>query len=101
MCVNESALFLLIWRCFCYCVSVARWQFSPQHLDNSGRFESCLAGKKNISGGWAGGFVADLTNSAKVFFCLADLADFESLFQKNKKIQTFSCHKQIMNKNKK
>jgi hypothetical protein len=85
MCVNESALFLLIWRCFCYCVSVARWQFSPQDLDNSGRFESCLAVKKNISGGWA-----DLTNSAKMFFCLADLADFESLYTKNKKNQTFS-----------
>jgi hypothetical protein len=49
---------------------------------------------------WVGGFVADLTNSAKVFFCLADLVDFESLLTKNKKIQT-SCHKKIKNNNKK
>jgi hypothetical protein len=26
--------------------SVARWRFSPPDFDNSGGFESCLAGKK-------------------------------------------------------
>jgi hypothetical protein len=29
-----------------YGFSVARWRLSPPDLDNSGGFESCLAGKK-------------------------------------------------------
>jgi hypothetical protein len=38
-------------------------------FENSGKFESCLAGK-NIFGLFpiSGGFLADLTNSAKVVF---------------------------------
>jgi hypothetical protein len=37
---------------------------------------------KNISGGFtiSGGFLADLTNSAPVYFCLADLAEFRFFF---------------------
>jgi hypothetical protein len=33
---------------------------------------------KNISGGLpiSGGFLTDLTNSAQVYFCLSDLAEF-------------------------
>jgi hypothetical protein len=36
---------------------------------------------KNISGGFPifGGFLADLSNSAKVYFCLDDLAEFWQL----------------------
>jgi hypothetical protein len=45
---------------------------SPPDLENSGGFESRLAGRLPISGG----FLADLTNFAWVCFCLADSGGF-------------------------
>jgi hypothetical protein len=54
--------------------SVARWRFSPPDLDNSGGFESCSGGNFLFLAGSQ--FLADLTNSAQVYFCLKDLADF-------------------------
>jgi hypothetical protein len=58
--------------------SVARWRFSPPDFQNSGGFESRLAGKKNSGGlSISGGFLADLTNFAWVCCCLADSGGFE------------------------
>jgi hypothetical protein len=63
---------------FSFSSSVTRWRFSPPDLDNSGGFESCLAGIFLFLGGFpiSGGFLADLTNSAQIYFCLTDLAEF-------------------------
>jgi hypothetical protein len=72
---------------FLHRFSVARWRFSPPDLENSGGFESHLAGKKYISGGLpiSGGFLADLTNFTWVFvFVWQILAGLESLLAKNK-----------------
>jgi hypothetical protein len=57
--------------------SVAGWRFSQPDFGNSGGFESRLAGKKYS---WrvpvSGRFLADLTKSARAYFCLVDLAEF-------------------------
>jgi hypothetical protein len=67
--------------------SVARWRFSPPDLQNSGGFESRLAGKKyfwrtpnfwRISGGF--------DQFCMVCFCLADSGGFEVCISKKKKL---------------
>jgi hypothetical protein len=87
----------------CLVFSVARWRFSPPDLQNSGGFESRLAGKKyfwRTPNFWriSGGFDQFLHGFVLVWRIWRILAVLESLLAKNNLFLTFSCIQQLDDK---